>query len=618
MQKFAIGITILLFGLCNVQAQSTTDKNFIEKLVEGAGSRQAGVNRINPLARKQSAAVDDWITRNRISIEGTRGGPFDPTSQYVTTFSSGRIYVHILDWSGKNTVALPSVIDRPVGKAWLLDGGAPVRVDSSPWGLTVVVPEEQSRNKIDTVVVLEMPGNIEELREPRMVLAMPSRPILLVGDTAKLSGSLHYSQGPDWIEGWTSVSDSVRWKVRVQSSGRYSLVMTYSCALGCVGARIEIMANKEKIMTTTQETSGVWRGWEAFEKRPIPGTLYLHAGVNWIKMEALNKGSTAEIIRLNSLSLSSLQVQHSMQLADNRARTMRADAHWLQNAKYGLMVHWLPNSMPQSGPKMEFCKAVGDFDAERFADMVKGTGAGYLVFTMAQLQYFAAPFRSVDEVLPSRTCKNRDLIGDLANALESRNIRLILYYHQGVGDTEWSRPAGFLRPDKSDFFHHEAAILSEAGQRYGQKLAGWWFDDRYPFQPFEQLDKAAKTGNPARIVAFNSWILPKSTEFQDFWAGEVGGDLNRLPDSGFFDHGGPASGLQPHLLIFLDDTWVHGYQDTMIRQPLYTDAHLIEYVKDCNRKGASVTMNIGVYQDGTASPTTLDQLVAVRRAVRGL
>ena len=296
---------------------------------------------------------------------------------------------------------------------------------------------------------------------------------------------------------------------------------------------------------------------------------------------------------------------------------MRVDAGWLQAAKYGIMVHWLPNSMPQSGPPKEYCQAVRDFDVERFADTVKETGAGYLIFTIAQLQYFPMPMRSVDAVLSGRTCPDRDLIGDLANALQQRNIRLILYYHQGVGDTQWSKASGFLKQDKSEFFGHEEAILSEIGQRYGTRLSGWWFDDRYPFQPFEELDKAAKTGNPARLVAFNSWILPKSTNFQDYWAGEMGGDLMTLPTTGFFDHAGPENGLQPHVLILLDDGWVHGSQDTKIVPPLHSDAQLIDFIKDCNSKGATVTMNIGVYQDGTASPETLRQLDAVRKSIRG-
>ncbi len=617
MKHLITAFVLMIIGLCNTAAQTMNAKATIDKLAREAGSRHEGVKRVAIPPSEDSATVEDWLTRNRDSIEGTRGGPFDPTLQYVTTFSNDRIYLHVLDWKGKNNIALPAVIDRPVQKAWLLDGGASVRVDQSPWGMTIVVPEEQRPRVIDTVVVLKMPGNIDELREPRTITSIPSMPILLLGDSAKLNGSgIHYNPGPDWIEGWTSTSNLITWKVRTPAAGRYDLAMTYSCAPGCAGARIQITANKNKIIITTQETHGVWRGWNAFEKIPIRGGLFLPAGVNEIRVRALQKGSTDEIIRLNSLSLSSPQAKRSTQLANDRARAIRADASWFRAAKYGLMVHWLPGTMPQSGPKKKFCDAVHDFDVERFAEMVKTTGAGYLIFTVAQLQYFAAPFQAVDAVLPGRTCKDRDLFDDLASALASRNIRLILYYHHGVGDAEWVRAAGFLQPDKSEFFRHETAILSEAGRRYGNKLAGWWFDDRYPFQPFEQLDKAAKEGNPARIVAFNSWILPKSTQFQDYWAGEAGGDLPSLPVSGYFDGDGPASGLQPHFLIFLDDSWVHGTQDTKIAPPRLNDSQLINFISECNGKGASVTMNIGVYQDGSASPATLDQLAAVRKSIR--
>lgn len=602
-----------------MSVQPGSDAEIIDRMVRNAGERKQGENSVHITPGEDSSGVENWLARNRVSIEGTRGGPIDPTPRYVSTYSGNRIYVHILHWNGKNSVTLPPIIDRPVEKAWLLDGGAAVRVDQVPWGVTVVLPKEQRPNDIDTVVVLQMPGDLEELRLPRLVSATPAQPILLLGDTAKLSGEgIRYSAGPDWIEGWTSTSDSIVWRVRLPSAARFSVAMTYSCAPGCAGAQIEVSANShENLVATTQETRGVWKGWQAFERVSIPGTLPLNAGMNEIEIRALHKSETAEILRLNSLYLITPAARRAEQLADKRAQAMRVDTNWLHAAKYGIMVHWLPHSMPQSGPPKQYCQAVRDFNVERFADLVKETGAGYLIFTIAQLQYFPMPMHSVDAVLSGRTCPDRDLIGDLANALQQQNIRLILYYHQGVGDTQWSKASGFLAPDKSRYFQHEEVILSEIGQRYGTKLSGWWFDDRYPFQPFEKLDKAAKTGNPARLVAFNSWILPKSTDFQDYWAGEMGGDLMTLPATGFFDSGGPENGLQPHVLIFLDDPWIHGSENTRIAPPRHSDVQLIDYIKDCNSEGAAVTMNIGVYQDGAASPETLRQLDAVRKSIRG-
>lgn len=619
MKDFAAAI-VILFAVCGCAcAQIDSSTRIIHNLVRSAGSRHETTNSVKLTRAENLPAVESWLSRNRVSIEGTKGGPFDPTVQYVTTFYHDRIYVHILKWNSKNSVSLPAVIDRPVEKAWLLDGEAPVRVDQAPWGTTIVVPEDQRPSNIDTVVVLQMAGDLEEVRPPRLVYVDPVRPNILFGDTAKVGGEgIHYNPSPDWIEEWSSTSDSISWRVQLPLAGRYSLAMTYSCAPSCGGAPIEILANgHDKLLASTQETRGVWQGWQAFECISIPGTLALKRGVNTIQIRAPRKSGTAEILRVRSLHLVSREAQRAMQIEEKRASAMRADTDWLRRAKYGIMVHWLPNSMPRTGPKKEYCQAVRDFDVERFADMVKSTGADYLIFTLAQLQYFPMPLHAADAVLPDRTCPERDLIDDLANSLQQRNIRLIFYYHHGVGDTRWSKTAGFLKPDESEFFMHEEAVLSEIGQRYGTKLSGWWFDDRYPFQPFEQLDNAAKIGNPARVVAFNSWILPKSTEFQDYWAGEMGGDLMPLPSTGFFDHGGPASGLQPQVLILLDDNWVHGAQDSAIIPPRFADGRLIEYIKDCNSKGAPVTMNIGVYQDGTVSPQTLLQLSAVKKSIRG-
>ena len=152
--------------------------------------------------------------------------------------------------------------------------------------------------------------------------------------------------------------------------------------------------------------------------------------------------------------------------------------------------------------------------------------------------------------------------------------------------------------------------------RYGKKIAGYWFDDRYPLQPFEELYKATKVGNPDRIVSWNSWILPKTTEFQEYYGGEFGGAFITPPAS-FFAEGGAASGLQPHGMIFLDDPWQHGYPDTDIDPPIFTTQQIIDYMRTCVAQKLVITMNMGITQDGKVSPATLEQMKALRRTIRG-
>lgn len=612
------GLTLFATALLPLQsagAQSGADVQIIRELARNAGTTAVPTTRTQQ-ASQQSPAIRAWFERNRVSIIGTRPGPFEATPQFVTTYSGDRIYVHILDWQGKNNIVLPAITDRVIQKAWLLETGRDVRVDQAPWGLLVVVPEEQRPNSADTVVVLQVPGSIEELRPPRLVRSVPGHPFILLGDTAKIGGDIRYTPGPDWLEGWSSTRDTLRWRVLAPSAGQYRVDLTYACAPGCAGAQIQVAANENsRVVATTRQTSGVWKDWQAFERVEVPGRLRLRKGINNLTVRALRKSGTPEIIRLNSVNLTSPSIERAARAAAVRARALRTRSTWFRDAKYGLMVHWLPNTTPQSGAAKAYCDSVRDLDVDRWANMAKDVGASYFIFSLAQLQRFPMPLRAADAVLPGRTCKERDLVQDLADAFTKRGVRFFLYYHHGVGDPEWARAAGFLARDKSRFFANEAAVLSEIGSRYGDKLSGWWFDDRYPLQPFEQLYRAAKTGNSQRLIAFNSWILPKSTEFQDYWAGEMGGELHPLPSKGFFDTGS-AAGLHPHVLIFVDDPWLHGGTNEKIKPPLFGDTQLIQFIQDTNAKGGPVTMNIGVYQDGTASPETLRQLRTVKKALR--
>ena len=166
-------------------------------------------------------------------------------------------------------------------------------------------------------------------------------------------------------------------------------------------------------------------------------------------------------------------------------------------AKYGLMFHWTSQSKPREGPPLSYCDAVQNFDVDRFANMVSETGAGFVVFTTSHAGfYFPGPNPVIDSILPGRTCP-RDLVGDLADALNRRHIRLELYFHPGHDDAPWWQRTHFNDADKSAYFQQWRAVISSIGNRYGKKLAGWWFDDAaftyYPFNPdWEQMSAAAQ------------------------------------------------------------------------------------------------------------------------------
>ena len=616
---------ICLEGKILFNQENTEIREWIVEIVRAAGSH-SDVNAdptLNNQEHLQSVDVAEgikkWIDEKGESVVGTRGGPFDPTDQYVTTYRDGKIYVHVLSWEGENHIILPAIIDRVVKNAWILgnpeaDGASWGIVRQHPWGLVVVVPEEY-QNGVDDIVVLDIEGDPATLKKPLLVEPDPSAVIYLFGDSAKVEGGLVHMQAPDWIEGWSEQSSSASWEVKLRGPCDYKVAITYTADVHAVGAKFEIAAGENRVIGDVSQTTG-WAGdSQNFERRLLSETLWLPAETSTVTLRLIGTSKPKENVKVHSVELISPAAEKVLFASEEKAQQMRANTDWFVAAKYGVMFHWSVTTQPLRGPQKPYPEAVRALDLDAFADMVSETGAGYVIFTAVHgIMHFPAPLASIENIMSGRTCE-RDLIGEMADKLQERGIPLILYFHHGVGDPEWAEASGFLNADKSRFFEIERDILTEIGLRYGKKVAGYWFDDRYPLQPFEELFKATKAGNPDRIVSWNSWILPKTTPYQEYYGGEFGGALI-VPSPNYFSAGGSASGLQPHGMIFLDDPWQHGYPDTDIAPPLFSTQQLIDYMNACIAQKLVITMNMGITQDGHVSPATLEQMRALRQAIR--
>jgi hypothetical protein len=292
------------------------------------------------------------------------------------------------------------------------------------------------------------------------------------------------------------------------------------------------------------------------------------------------------------------------------------------------MFTWTSVTMPQHGPQKSYEQAVNDFDVDKFADMVAGTGAGFIAFaTSWSTYYFPAPLKTWARVAPGQTTK-RDLIAELADALNKRGIQLMIYYHVGRTDKDFWTGPGARSMDKPAYFKEWEETIREIGLRYGSKLAGWWFDDGttfyYPLQaPWKQLTEAAKAGNPARVIGYNSWILPKTTEFQDFACGE-GGFPDRLVNEDELPIGGtgiylsgPQKGLQATVTLPNEGgNWGHIPADTPIPPPNSSTPEMIAYFQKAVARKLVPIVNLELYQDGTPSPATVEEFKAIKAAIK--
>jgi hypothetical protein len=311
---------------------------------------------------------------------------------------------------------------------------------------------------------------------------------------------------------------------------------------------------------------------------------------------------------------------------------VRANTDWLAKCRFGVGVHWTAQTAPSTGKPKPFQEAVAGFDLKGFLAAVEHSGADYVLFTATHaLQMLPAPHPVIDDILPGRTCE-RDLLGELADGLAARGRRLLVYYNHSCNnqnDPEWRKAVGYDGQDKNVLARNLMEIITLMSERYGDKVSAWWFDSPYsldargPFKsvttdmagfqfPWEQFTVAAKKGHPGRLVTYNGGFNQKFlfTTHQDYWAGEMG-NLRTPATSRYLDNGLQWFGWTP----LEDKNWVQTKPDTPIRPPLYGDQQVSDYIRTCNRNMAPMTFNVGIHQEGTMAPGSVEQLHRVNDKV---
>jgi len=327
-------------------------------------------------------------------------------------------------------------------------------------------------------------------------------------------------------------SSTIKWNITAPEAGEYDTFI--SCAVPSSDFHLEVISGTSSIKSDLKVTEGVYHedggGWYFnFERKRLDGRLQLTRGVNPITLQ-LSGADKDHGVRLRCLEVLPVSASAEITAAEASARTVRASTDWFVKAGYGAMFHWTDFTQPREGTKKLYPDAVEAFDVNAFASLIEEMGAGYVVFTLNHAHpHCPAPIHAWEAVHPGWTTR-RDLIGDIAGALEKRGIRLILYINSPVltnfgktGETGLYE----LTFSEEQFTEIHNNVLSEIGSRYVEKLAGFWFDSwyqslaAYPDVPVEAIYRYCKVGNPGRITAFNFWIFPVLTPWQDYWAGEL-------------------------------------------------------------------------------------------------
>lgn len=421
--------------------------------------------------------------------------------------------------------------------------------------------------------------------------------------------------------GWYPLKQpaSFSWEIQVDAPGAYHASFVYSSATAATPYELHLDGAPVGTgrMPQTDGYFGAEQPQKNFELLEHPVPLILQAGTHRLTLRIEASGTPAPT-NFCELRITPETALEALSEEATRAAAARADTTWFQNCGYGLMVHWTSQSQPRRGPLKPYAQAVAEFAVDAFSDAAAATGAAYVMVTANHADpTFPAPLRGWERTYPGWTTK-RDLIAELIEALEARGIKLFLYLNLFVAYRDAGRNA-----DAADFVASSCRLLEEIGQRYGARLPGYWIDSCHQaFNQFgsvamEPIFRACKAGNPDRLTCFNWGVRPVGTPWQEYWSAEVvtPGTLPAADASGIL-RSGPGKGLAGHALLIMDDFWVHKAPDTAITPPRLSPEELVPFIHACNQQQAPVTLNVGIYQDGSLAQTTIDVVKQVRSALQ--
>lgn len=299
-------------------------------------------------------------------------------------------------------------------------------------------------------------------------------------------------------------------------------------------------------------------------------------------------------------------------------------AAWMRGRKWGVMTHYLADWQARvhnlTMSVDEWNQLIDNFDVDKLASQLQSVGVSWYQISIGQNSgYYLAPNATYDKltgISPSK-CSRRDLVADLYRALHARGIRLMVYLPAGAPGQDKAADAALEwrngpYPNR-EFQVKWQEIIREWSERWGHKIAGWWFDGCYypnsmyrSEQPpnFRSFAAAARTGNSDAVLAFNPGVyyrILSLTPEQDFTAGEIDKpELVRIRR----EADGKLDGVQIHMLSYLGQTWGMG-------APRFTTEQIVAYCRKLWDVGGAVTWDVPVELNGTISQAFLSQLATL-------
>ncbi|MCK4881046.1 MAG: alpha-L-fucosidase [Bacteroidales bacterium] len=105
--------------------------------------------------------IGQWLSINQEAVYGTRGGPYLPSEQMVSTYKENKIYLHLLTNPGRELV-LPVEEGTGIKSACFLQDNSPLKIHHDNETVTLTLPERLP-DEVATVIVLTLDRSATEI-----------------------------------------------------------------------------------------------------------------------------------------------------------------------------------------------------------------------------------------------------------------------------------------------------------------------------------------------------------------------------------------------------------------------------------------------------------------------
>ena len=307
-------------------------------------------------------------------------------------------------------------------------------------------------------------------------------------------------------------------------------------------------------------------------------------------------------------------------------QAQKPSAKWLEDARFGMFVHFGPYSVLGNGEWVmnnqaftvqDYHKLQGIFnphlfDAKQWVDAAKSAGMKYITFTSRHHDSFSNWDTKQSDWNIMNTPYGKDLVRQLADECHKEGIKLVLYYSL----LDWSRndysyttgrtgqkTGRTVQEDWMSYIRFMKAQLTELLTNYGE-IAGIWFDGEWDQLPSENSGVAVThemskvdwhfgeiydlihSLQPNCLIANNHHLAPLPGEDYQAFEKDLPGENT---GGGFSANQKVTNELPLETCETMNNTWGYNLKDNNFKTP----KQIVHLLVRAAGYGANLLLNVG-------------------------